>query len=134
MINRYMVPLAVPLLLFDSDLKRVINDTGTLLAAFGVGAFATIVGTIAAFPIIPLKSLGADTGRELRVLLPHVILVVPSTLWLSPKRYKLVVPLYQQQVSRLLQTENTSRRKSFDTTHLQLYESLFSPGQMKSRR
>jgi uncharacterized membrane protein len=62
MINKYLIPLAVPLLLFDSDLQRVINDTGTLLAAFGVGAFATIVGTIIAFPIIPLKSLGPDVG------------------------------------------------------------------------
>eukprot|EP00980_Cylindrotheca_fusiformis_P002147 scaffold481_cov208-Cylindrotheca_fusiformis.AAC.13 len=61
-INRFLVPLAVPLLLFDSDLKRVINDTGTLLAAFFVGAVATIVGTIVAFPIIPLKSLGPDMG------------------------------------------------------------------------
>lgn len=62
MINRYLIPLAVPLLLFDSDLNRVINDTGTLLAAFGVGAFATIVGTIVAFPLIPLASLGPDVG------------------------------------------------------------------------
>ncbi|CAJ1901937.1 unnamed protein product [Cylindrotheca closterium] len=63
MINKNLVPLAVPLLLFDSDLKRVINDTGTLLAAFGVGAFATIVGTIVAFPIVPLKSLGDNGWR-----------------------------------------------------------------------
>jgi uncharacterized membrane protein len=62
MINRFFVPLAVPLLLFDSDLKRVINDTGTLLLAFGVGALATIVGTIVAFPLIPLRSLGPDVG------------------------------------------------------------------------
>jgi uncharacterized membrane protein len=62
MVNRFLVPLAVPLLLFDSDLKRVINDTGTLLAAFGVGAFATVVGTIVAFPLIPLRSLGPDVG------------------------------------------------------------------------
>lgn len=62
MVNRFLVPLAVPLLLFDSDLKRVINDTGTLLAAFGVGAFATVVGTIIAFPLIPLRSLGPDVG------------------------------------------------------------------------
>lgn len=60
MVNRYLVPLAVPLLLFDSDLKRVLSDTGTLLAAFGVGAFATIVGTIVAFPLVPLRSLGND--------------------------------------------------------------------------
>lgn len=62
MINRFLVPLAVPLLLFDSDLNRVINDTGTLLAAFGVGALATVVGTIVAFPLIPLTSLGPDVG------------------------------------------------------------------------
>ncbi len=62
MINRFLVPLAVPLLLFDSDLKRVINDTGTLLIAFAVGAVATILGTIVAFPIIPLSSLGPDVG------------------------------------------------------------------------
>ena len=57
-VNRHFVPLAVPLLLFDSDLKRVINDTGTLLAAFCVGAFATVLATIIAFPIIPLKNIG----------------------------------------------------------------------------
>ena len=62
MVNRFLVPLAVPLLLFDSDLKRVINDTGTLLAAFCVGAFATVLATIVAFPIVPLKNLGPDVG------------------------------------------------------------------------
>ena len=62
MVNRFLVPLAVPLLLFDSDLKRVINDTGTLLAAFCVGAFATVLATIVAFPLVPLKSVGPDVG------------------------------------------------------------------------
>ncbi|KAG7354584.1 DUF819 domain containing protein [Nitzschia inconspicua] len=62
MVNRFLVPLAVPLLLFDSDLNRVVRDTGTLLAAFGVGAIATMVGTIVAFPFIPLTSLGPDVG------------------------------------------------------------------------
>lgn len=64
MINKNLVALAVPLLLFDSDLKRVVNDTGTLLLAFGVGAVATIVGTLAAFPIVPLRSLG-DNGWKI---------------------------------------------------------------------
>ena len=62
MINQYLIPLAVPMLLFDSDLKRVVRDTGTLLIAFGVGAVATIVGTLMAFPLLPLKSLGPDVG------------------------------------------------------------------------
>jgi uncharacterized membrane protein len=61
-INRYLVPLAVPMLLYDSDLRRVVRDTGTLLLAFSVGAAATVIGTLVAFPIIPLKSLGSNTG------------------------------------------------------------------------
>ena len=61
MVNQFIVPLAVPLLLFDSNLKRMIRDTGTLLIAFCVGAFATVVGTLVAFSLIPLKSLG-ETG------------------------------------------------------------------------
>lgn len=59
---RFLVPLAVPLLLFDSDLKRVLKDTGTVLAAFGVGALATVIGTIVAYPIFPLKNIGIDVG------------------------------------------------------------------------
>ena len=62
MTNRYLIPLAVPMLLFDSDLKRVVSDTGSLLLAFGVGAVATIVGTLVAFPLLPLTSMGPDVG------------------------------------------------------------------------
>jgi hypothetical protein len=61
-INRYLVPLAVPMLLYDSDLRRVVRDTGSLLIAFAIGAVATVIGTLVAFPIIPLKSLGSNTG------------------------------------------------------------------------
>jgi len=60
-VNQFLVPLAVPLLLYDSDLRRVMNDTGSLLACFGVGAVATVIGTVLAFAIIPLQSLGATT-------------------------------------------------------------------------
>jgi uncharacterized membrane protein len=62
MTNRYLIPLAVPMLLFDSDLKRVITDTGSLLLAFGVGAVATVVGTLVAFPLLPMKSMGPGVG------------------------------------------------------------------------
>jgi uncharacterized membrane protein len=63
MINQYLVPLAVPMLLYDSDIRRVIRDTGTLLLAFGVGAIATVVGTLVSFPILPMTSLGDDGWR-----------------------------------------------------------------------
>uniref|UniRef100_A0A6U6CH16 DUF819 domain-containing protein n=1 Tax=Odontella aurita TaxID=265563 RepID=A0A6U6CH16_9STRA len=62
MINQHLVPLAVPLLLFDSDLRRVISDTGSLLLAFVIGAISTMIGTVVAFPLIPLKALGSDEG------------------------------------------------------------------------
>lgn len=68
-VNRYFVPLAVPLLLFDSDLKRVVNDTGTLLAAFCVGAFATVVATLVAYPLVPMTNLGPDVGRKVALAL-----------------------------------------------------------------
>lgn len=59
-INKFLVPLAVPMLLYDSDLKRVVNDTGSLLLAFWVGALATVVATLIAYPIFPMRSLGTD--------------------------------------------------------------------------
>lgn len=64
-VNRSLVPLAVPLLLFDSDLRRVLSDTGTLLIAFFVGAFSTIIGTLATFPLFPLSSLGNNEGWKI---------------------------------------------------------------------
>lgn len=56
--NQVLVPLAVPLFLFDSDLNRVVRDAGSLLAAFFVGAIGTVMGTLGALYLIPLKSLG----------------------------------------------------------------------------
>mmetsp|Transcript_12440 Transcript_12440/g.17891 ORF Transcript_12440/g.17891 Transcript_12440/m.17891 type:complete len:498 (-) Transcript_12440:1117-2610(-) len=60
MVNKNLVPLAVSLLLFDSDLRRVIRDTGSLIAAFFVGAFSTLVGTLVSFPLIPMKAIGSE--------------------------------------------------------------------------
>ena len=62
MVNKSVVPLAVPLLLFDSNLRRIISDTGSLLLAFFVGAISTIFATIVAFPLVPLTALGPDQG------------------------------------------------------------------------
>ncbi|GAX19045.1 hypothetical protein FisN_8Hh269 [Fistulifera solaris] len=62
-INKFIVPLAVPMLLFDSDLRRVIRDTGSLLVAFGVGAVATVGATLLAFPLVPMRSLDDNNWR-----------------------------------------------------------------------
>lgn len=55
-----LLPLAVPLLLFRADLRRVIKSTGKLLLAFLLGSVATTIGTVLAFLLVPMRSLGQD--------------------------------------------------------------------------
>lgn len=59
----FLLPMAVPLLLFRADLRRVIKSTGTLLLAFLVGSVATTVGTVVAYFIVPMRSLGQDSWK-----------------------------------------------------------------------
>ncbi|UBM63546.1 DUF819 family protein [Candidatus Sulfidibacterium hydrothermale] len=54
----YLVPLAVPLLLFKANIRRIIKEAGPTLIAFGIGAVGTVVGTIIAFKTIPLGEEG----------------------------------------------------------------------------
>lgn len=55
------VPLAIPLLLLDADLRKCIKVTGRLLRAFLVGSVGTVVGTLIAFLLVPMKNIaGAD--------------------------------------------------------------------------
>ncbi|XP_073297764.1 uncharacterized protein [Primulina huaijiensis] len=56
----YLMPLAVPLLLFRADMNRVMRSTGNLLLAFLLGSVATTVGTAVAFLLVPMRSLGQD--------------------------------------------------------------------------
>lgn len=65
LVNQFLIPLAVPLLLFDSNLRRVIKDTGSLLVAFLVGAFATVVGTLGAVPLVPMPKEGWKVASAL---------------------------------------------------------------------
>ncbi|CAN6869001.1 unnamed protein product [Brassica oleracea] len=59
----FLLPLAVPLLLFRADLRRVIQFTGKLLLAFLIGSLATTVGTVLAYVLAPMKSLGSDSWK-----------------------------------------------------------------------
>lgn len=54
----YIVPLAIPLLLFKANLKRIIKEAGPTLIAFSFGAIGTVVGTIIAYKLIPLGEEG----------------------------------------------------------------------------
>ncbi|KAL9268171.1 putative membrane protein YjcL [Drosera capensis] len=59
----FLLPLAVPLLLFRADMRRVIQSTGTLLLAFLIGSVATTIGTLVAFFLVPMRSLGQDSWK-----------------------------------------------------------------------
>lgn len=54
---KYLVPLAVPLLLLDADLKRCFGSMKQLLKAFFVGALGTVFGTIIAYAMVPMHEI-----------------------------------------------------------------------------
>ncbi|MBD3220499.1 DUF819 family protein [bacterium] len=54
----YLVPLAIPLLLFRADLRRIVREAGPTLIAFTIGGVGTVLGTIVAFHVVPLGEEG----------------------------------------------------------------------------
>jgi uncharacterized membrane protein len=54
----FLVPLAIPLLLFSADLKRILREAGPTLLAFAAGAGGTVLGTALAFQVVPLGEDG----------------------------------------------------------------------------
>lgn len=54
----YLIPLAIPLLLFQADLKRILREAGPTLLAFVAGAVGTVIGTIVAFKLVPIGDEG----------------------------------------------------------------------------
>ncbi|XP_020110841.1 uncharacterized protein LOC109725856 isoform X1 [Ananas comosus] len=86
----YLLPLAVPLLLFNADLRRVIRSTGTLLLAFLLGSVATTIGTVVAYLLVPMRSLGQDSWKIAAALMSRHIggavnyVAVSEALGVSP--------------------------------------------------
>jgi uncharacterized membrane protein len=58
MVWSYLVPLAIPLLLFKADLRKIIREAGPTLIAFFFGAIGTILGTFISFAIFSLGPEG----------------------------------------------------------------------------
>ncbi len=54
----YLVPIAIPLLLFKADLRRIIKEAGPTLIAFAFGAIGTVLGTIISYNLIALGEEG----------------------------------------------------------------------------
>jgi len=55
----YMVPMAIPMLLFKADLRRIIPETKGMLVAFLLGAVGTFCGALIGFGLLPLGEGGA---------------------------------------------------------------------------
>ncbi|CAN8252705.1 unnamed protein product [Cochlearia groenlandica] len=86
----FLLPLAVPLLLFRADLRRVIQSTGKLLLAFVIGSVATTIGTLLAYYLVPMRSLGPDSWKIAAALMGRHIggavnyVAIANALGVSP--------------------------------------------------
>lgn len=63
----YVIPTAIPLLLFNANLKRIIRESGRLLGIYLIGAIGVAIGAVVAHTVIPLgeegfKVAGVFTG------------------------------------------------------------------------
>jgi len=61
----YMVPMAIPMLLFKADLRRIIPETKGMLIAFFFGALGTVVGVIIGFELLSLGPEGSAISGAL---------------------------------------------------------------------
>ncbi|XP_074319702.1 uncharacterized protein LOC141656639 isoform X2 [Silene latifolia] len=86
----YLLPLTIPLLLFRANMRQLISSTGRLLLAFLIGSVATMIGTLVAFSIVPMRSLGADGWKIAAALMGSYIggavnyIAVSEALGVSP--------------------------------------------------
>lgn len=49
-----LVPIAIPLLLFQADLKRIVRESGPTLGAFLIGSAAVVAGVVAGVSLLDL--------------------------------------------------------------------------------
>lgn len=57
---QYLVPIAIPLLLFQADLRRIFREAGATLIAFFIGSAAVVAGVLVGVTLI---DLGAEESR-----------------------------------------------------------------------
>ncbi len=56
----YLVPIAIPLLLFQADLKKIVRESGPTLIAFIIGSAAVVAGTIIGVSLLDLGPQEAE--------------------------------------------------------------------------
>ncbi len=58
----YLVPIAIPLLLFQADLKRIIRESGPTLIAFVIGSAGVVAGALIGVSLLDLGAREAELG------------------------------------------------------------------------
>jgi uncharacterized membrane protein len=56
----YLVPIAIPLLLLEADLKRMVRESGAILLAFTIGSAAVVAGALVAVHMVNLEPVEAE--------------------------------------------------------------------------
>lgn len=65
MVFSYFIPIAIPLLLFSSNIFKIITESGRLLLAYFLGAVGIVLGSFIAFYFI---DLGLNSGNTAGVI------------------------------------------------------------------
>ncbi|MDE5416397.1 DUF819 family protein [Labilibaculum sp. DW002] len=70
MVFTYFIPISIPMLLFSSNLLKIVKESGKLLLAYTIGAIGIVLGCFLAFSLI---DLGEDAGNTAGVIAATLI-------------------------------------------------------------
>jgi len=70
MVFTYFIPISIPMLLFSSNLLKIVKESGKLLLAYIIGAIGIVLGCFLAFSFI---DLGEDAGNTAGVIAATLI-------------------------------------------------------------
>ncbi len=62
MIFDYFIPIAIPLMLFSSNIVKIVKESGKLLVAYIIGAIGIVLGSYLAYYFIDLGAGSSDTA------------------------------------------------------------------------
>lgn len=57
-VGEHLVPLAIPLLLFKADLRKIIKESGSVMITFVIAACGTVIGAVLGFYLLDLGAMG----------------------------------------------------------------------------
>lgn len=61
-VGAYMVSLAIPLLLFKADIRRIFRESGKVIISFLIASFATVLGAVSGYFLLDLGDIGAKAA------------------------------------------------------------------------